>query len=201
MIRRPPRSTLFPYTTLFRSPPGGRRHLHAGLAGPSADERAAPRPPAVRGAGPQGGRRLRLRPLHSVVVDQPRPELVVVAAPGSAHRPRRLLGPPRRRSGDTDLPRAHDAGGDRERDPAGVPAEAPVPHGLPARAPGSGRAGRWLRVRPVVLRLQAPSGARAFEAPSADGRRPPEEVTRPGGADAHPPAQAGARGARPRPPV
>src|SRR3712207_9009665 len=27
MIRRPPRSTLFPYTTLFRSPPqGGRKH-------------------------------------------------------------------------------------------------------------------------------------------------------------------------------
>src|SRR2546429_3310158 len=25
MIRRPPRSTLFPYTTLFRSPRGGRR--------------------------------------------------------------------------------------------------------------------------------------------------------------------------------
>src|SRR5258705_1509731 len=25
MIRRPPRSTLFPYTTLFRSPPAGRR--------------------------------------------------------------------------------------------------------------------------------------------------------------------------------
>src|SRR2546427_7527589 len=25
MIRRPPRSTLFPYTTLFRSPPGGCR--------------------------------------------------------------------------------------------------------------------------------------------------------------------------------
>src|SRR5256885_14042096 len=25
MIRRPPRSTLFPYTTLFRSPSGGRR--------------------------------------------------------------------------------------------------------------------------------------------------------------------------------
>src|SRR2546430_4474882 len=35
MIRRPPRSTLFPYTTLFRSPgvPGP-----AGLPGPSADE-------------------------------------------------------------------------------------------------------------------------------------------------------------------
>src|ERR1039458_10802802 len=26
MIRRPPRSTLFPYTTLFRSQPGGRDH-------------------------------------------------------------------------------------------------------------------------------------------------------------------------------
>src|SRR3712207_8894061 len=26
MIRRPPRSTLFPYTTLFRSQPGGFRH-------------------------------------------------------------------------------------------------------------------------------------------------------------------------------
>src|SRR5438034_1708853 len=32
MIRRPPRSTLFPYTTLFRSPlcPAGSRHLHGG---------------------------------------------------------------------------------------------------------------------------------------------------------------------------
>src|SRR5256885_12703140 len=31
MIRRPPRSTLFPYTTLFRSVARGKRH-HAGLA-------------------------------------------------------------------------------------------------------------------------------------------------------------------------
>src|SRR2546426_5465915 len=30
MIRRPPRSTLFPYTTLFRSLPFDRRHLHSG---------------------------------------------------------------------------------------------------------------------------------------------------------------------------
>src|SRR3712207_7986583 len=28
MIRRPPRSTLFPYTTLFRSPRRGRRRRH-----------------------------------------------------------------------------------------------------------------------------------------------------------------------------
>src|SRR3712207_7930214 len=38
MIRRPPRSTLFPYTTLFRSDPGGRdarRPVHAeGAGGP-----------------------------------------------------------------------------------------------------------------------------------------------------------------------
>src|SRR2546425_6663439 len=35
MIRRPPRSTLFPYTTLFRSaPPGGARHgVETGSAG------------------------------------------------------------------------------------------------------------------------------------------------------------------------
>src|SRR3712207_8330489 len=32
MIRRPPRSTLFPYTTLFRSDPAPRRHLELPLA-------------------------------------------------------------------------------------------------------------------------------------------------------------------------
>src|SRR2546427_7839478 len=31
MIRRPPRSTLFPYTTLFRSVPGGAREAGLGL--------------------------------------------------------------------------------------------------------------------------------------------------------------------------
>src|SRR3712207_7603248 len=50
MIRRPPRSTLFPYTTLFRSrqPPGLVRRRHANardldprLAGAPAGERAA----------------------------------------------------------------------------------------------------------------------------------------------------------------
>src|SRR2546422_5942605 len=50
MIRRPPRSTLFPYTTLFRSRPGlrpqrlrGRRR--SGLLAPPQRERG---PPAVR---------------------------------------------------------------------------------------------------------------------------------------------------------
>src|SRR2546421_1993108 len=32
MIRRPPRSTLFPYTTLFRSVPGHRRSVDLGRA-------------------------------------------------------------------------------------------------------------------------------------------------------------------------
>src|SRR2546425_8269674 len=58
MIRRPPRSTLFPYTTLFRSPPAAPRGRPAARApGPAArrGERArlhAPRGPrAARRAG------------------------------------------------------------------------------------------------------------------------------------------------------
>src|SRR5690349_22615474 len=46
MIRRPPRSTLFPYTTLFRSRPGGR---HRNGQGDAAALRRRPR----RGPGDQ----------------------------------------------------------------------------------------------------------------------------------------------------
>src|SRR2546427_1149225 len=74
MIRRPPRSTLFPYTTLFRSP--GRRRGPAGAAAPRG---AQPRPAACarwrqRGAaarvhrrpcGPGAGRRAAGRRLRS----------------------------------------------------------------------------------------------------------------------------------------
>src|SRR2546422_10667005 len=49
MIRRPPRSTLFPYTTLFRS----RDDLLPYPAGPSLDARGAPR----RSAHPATGAR------------------------------------------------------------------------------------------------------------------------------------------------
>src|SRR5258708_18474804 len=46
MIRRPPRSTLFPYTTLFRSPcPGGRlptMDSAKSLAGSSQNDRLGP---------------------------------------------------------------------------------------------------------------------------------------------------------------
>src|SRR2546422_8399702 len=40
MIRRPPRSTLFPYTTLFRSP-GGQLTLRAGQRQPAGGEPGA----------------------------------------------------------------------------------------------------------------------------------------------------------------
>src|SRR5438105_6060291 len=39
MIRRPPRSTLFPYTTLFRSAPGHRRRHRAARGRPSVRQR------------------------------------------------------------------------------------------------------------------------------------------------------------------
>src|SRR2546427_8231813 len=47
MIRRPPRSTLFPYTTLFRSGPRGQPPERGSVQAPQADHRAleiAPQP-------------------------------------------------------------------------------------------------------------------------------------------------------------
>src|SRR6266702_9007174 len=59
MIRRPPRSTLFPYTTLFRSPPGAPGAAPAGFASrvtltaPLATlTRLAGRPGELAGLGP-----------------------------------------------------------------------------------------------------------------------------------------------------
>src|SRR3712207_6858099 len=74
MIRRPPRSTLFPYTTLFRSPRGGR------VRRATAPGR---RDPPGRGAGEDGGDRgqegVRPRPRR-----RPPP-----ARRGRRHHPRR----------------------------------------------------------------------------------------------------------------
>src|SRR5256885_6973441 len=47
MIRRPPRSTLFPYTTLFRSPGAARDHPDA--VGGAAASDAAERPVSITG--------------------------------------------------------------------------------------------------------------------------------------------------------
>src|SRR6476661_10551766 len=56
MIRRPPRSTLFPYTTLFRSPSRAARTRGAGRRPPGArtrrTRRSGPPPPARRRCAP-----------------------------------------------------------------------------------------------------------------------------------------------------
>src|SRR5258708_28914470 len=43
MIRRPPRSTLFPYTTLFRSWPPSRRNSGSSASAPGRPPRTSPR--------------------------------------------------------------------------------------------------------------------------------------------------------------
>src|SRR3712207_7297546 len=47
MIRRPPRSTLFPYTTLFRSAVRGQRQLRLVVVLGQVCEARPPQPPAV----------------------------------------------------------------------------------------------------------------------------------------------------------
>src|SRR2546427_6406263 len=74
MIRRPPRSTLFPYTTLFRSPVGHaalQRARHVDRHLPRPVQPAAARPPpggkAVEGADPQDRKSTRLNSSHSQI--------------------------------------------------------------------------------------------------------------------------------------
>src|SRR2546430_13325913 len=65
MIRRPPRSTLFPYTTLFRSPPAGRIAIGKGLM----QSLPFPPPHTVRDSFPSYGDRksTRLNSSHSQI--------------------------------------------------------------------------------------------------------------------------------------
>src|SRR2546425_7789039 len=58
MIRRPPRSTLFPYTTLFRSHARPRAGAHHGAARRSAAPPPGDHPRAERGGGARGRARL-----------------------------------------------------------------------------------------------------------------------------------------------
>src|SRR4051812_49557603 len=67
MIRPPPRSTLFPYTTLFRSLPGGevvrragdrRRRLSLGFSD-AADQHGVQRERREAGSAPPGSARIR----------------------------------------------------------------------------------------------------------------------------------------------
>src|SRR5260221_8194871 len=57
MIRRPPRSTLFPYTTLFRSQHGGLRAIERPRLDPDAQFRGIPLPREPRSGRDQGGKR------------------------------------------------------------------------------------------------------------------------------------------------
>src|SRR5947209_10949638 len=48
MMRRPPRSTLFPYTTLFRSAPEFRAPMPEGRSAPQVRRTRVPHVPALR---------------------------------------------------------------------------------------------------------------------------------------------------------
>src|SRR2546430_11351626 len=73
MIRRPPRSTLFPYTTLFRSPASHKwrpsNERSAGRTGGFSGERRRPAGHARRGRVPRRGDRksTRLNSSHSQI--------------------------------------------------------------------------------------------------------------------------------------
>src|SRR3712207_8400775 len=54
MIRRPPRSTLFPYTTLFRSPPGTTTPPPAPVAAPPDEDDPGPARPDGSGRAVAG---------------------------------------------------------------------------------------------------------------------------------------------------
>src|SRR5215204_6692662 len=75
MIRRPPRSTLFPYTTLFRAPPGhGHGRRRAGAAVSRAPESAWDELIAVALVGTE--RRRDLPPPVRAATGLPDPEAV-----------------------------------------------------------------------------------------------------------------------------
>src|SRR5947207_12241345 len=65
MIRRPPRSTLFPYTTLFRSQSTHRGRRPHGLGHPCAASRSAPLCLCLRRAGDR--KSTRLNSSHTVI--------------------------------------------------------------------------------------------------------------------------------------
>src|SRR2546430_15554310 len=87
MIRRPPRSTLFPYTTLFRSREPGAR---------AARPRAAGAPRHARTRRPHGGDHLPLGrgPHREARVPRLEPVVRLPAAAARVHLPRALAGPP-----------------------------------------------------------------------------------------------------------
>ena len=150
---------------------GGRGDLHAGLAGPPADQRGAARPSPLRRPRAQEGRALRLRPLHVLLLDRSGAALVLDAAARQRHRARHLRGAQGPEPGDADLLRGHGARGARERHAAGLPPAPRLPNGLSPGAAEPGPARRRVRDGRMVLRLQAPPPSRRGPPSAADGRR------------------------------
>src|SRR3989442_9135442 len=171
MIRRPPRSTLFPYTTLFRSPRlvrGARRPTPAG----AAERRGVD--PRRRGGGGARGRPVarrrgapapRLPPLRAPRRDAPAP---LLDRPLPPRRPRLLL-PRDARLGLRHVgcpPRGARAG-----------ARATLARGRPRRrtrrlrGPRRGRAGPVLHLLGVEAAALHPARARAARAPGRGRHR------------------------------
>src|SRR2546425_1002304 len=146
MIRRPPRSTLFPYTTLFRSPAS------------RAPTRGTPhRGRARRGDATPGARRL-LRPLRARHAHRHLPRRGDVRRVSGSLRARRGGGIGDLRAGDGHLrlslrrPRPADRA---RRGTRGALARARRPHrarALPPRVAYLGGAGAARRRRPARLR-------------------------------------------------
>src|SRR5260370_10815016 len=95
MIRRPPRSTLFPYTTLFRSPrrsrlPAARVHGAVG----------------ARGVDPPGGDLAAAAPPHGGAPGAPRSHQHTSELQSHLHLPCRLLLATRNHTGAPGAPRS-----------------------------------------------------------------------------------------------
>src|SRR5258708_11027519 len=116
MIRRPPRSTLFPYTTLFRSPTIFFGRIFDGEPAPASPENALPRnqwPVYQVGRSNKADRRAQSRP--QVAQQRLRPmdrQDAIEQAPAQEHRRGREAG---RMNGRFAKTKAH-IGEDEDRD-------------------------------------------------------------------------------------
>src|SRR2546422_4551391 len=92
MIRRPPRSTLFPYTTLFRSPQSPSRARRAGSSRAPASPRTAPsrgasrRAPRCRSEEHTSELQSRLHLVCRLLLEKKKQERVRVHAANQARR-------------------------------------------------------------------------------------------------------------------
>src|SRR2546426_499624 len=178
MIRRPPRSTLFPYTTLFRSRDAGRA-------------RRAPRGDPARRAAPPIGRRGRVRRSPRGRRGRPRPfgrRRRPLLREGVRHGDVRRARPLRRRSrhGRPLPPERHRQRGQARRDPRRRPRDGRRRPGVRAhRAP---RRHRPPLPRPDHLRRARRAGVAAGGAP---GRGPRPCGDRRPALDGHPPRALG----------